>query len=65
MEFLIFGSIAFIIIFVVIYRQNSGQNVYKYVANQAGTLYEKYAPYSFKTVREKVKELGQEYTPRQ
>lgn len=65
MEFLIFGSIAVIIIFVVVYRQNSGQNVYKYIVNQTGALYDKYAPYSFKVVREKVKELGQEYTPRQ
>ena len=29
------------------------------------TMYEKFAPYSFKIVREKTKELGQEYTPRQ
>ena len=65
MEFLVFGFIACIIIFIIAYRRNSGQNVYKYIANQASVLYEKYAPYSFKVVREKVKELGQEYTPRQ
>ena len=28
-------------------------------------MYDKFAPYSFKIVREKTKELGQEYTPRQ
>ena len=47
------------------YRINTGDSVYKYVTNQVTTIYEKYAPYSFKIVREKVKELGQEYTPRQ
>ncbi len=31
----------------------------------AGDLYNKYAPYSFKVVREKAKELGQEYTAKQ
>ena len=28
-------------------------------------LYDKFAPFSFKKVREKTKQLGQEYTPRQ
>jgi hypothetical protein len=28
-------------------------------------MYEKFAPYSFRVVREKTKQLGQEYTPRQ
>ncbi len=65
MEFLMFLGIAFIILFVYVYRHNNGQNVYKYIAKEASAVYEKYAPYSFKTVREKVKELGQEYTPRQ
>ncbi len=65
MEFIMFLAIAFIIIFVYVYRHNNGQNVYKYIAKEAGALYDKYAPYSFKTVRAKVKELGQEYTPRQ
>ena len=33
--------------------------------DEANDLYDKYAPYSFKNMREKVKELGLEYTPRQ
>lgn len=61
----IFLLIGFIVIFVVVYRKNNGENVYKYIVRQTSFLYEKYAPYSFKVVREKVKELGQEYTPRQ
>ncbi|MDD3392723.1 MAG: hypothetical protein PHE54_04215 [Bacilli bacterium] len=65
MDKIIFVIVAFIIIYVIIYRKNSGENVYKYIVRQTSNTYNKYAPYSFKTVREKVKELGQEYTPRQ
>ena len=61
----IFITIAFILIFIIVYRKNSGENVYKYISRNVGLIYEKFAPYSFKMVREKVKELGQEYTPRQ
>ena len=65
MNQLMFFLIAFIIVFIVVYRRNTGTNVYKYVVNQVGTLYNKYAPYSFKSVREKVQQLGQEYTIKQ
>ena len=61
----IFLLVAFVIIFVLAYRNNGGQHVYKYITNQANTIYDKYAPYSYKEVREKVKGLGQEYTKRQ
>ncbi len=61
----IFIIIAIILLFIYVYRINTGDSVYKFIANQATTIYEKYAPYSFKIVREKVKELGQEYTPKQ
>ncbi len=54
-----------IALFVVVYRMRSGENVYKYVSGKVTDVYEKYAPYSFKVVREKSKDLGQEYTPRQ
>ena len=54
-----------ITLFVLLYRQYRGQNVYKFITEQAGAIYDKFAPYSFKVVREKTKELGQEYTPKQ
>lgn len=57
-----------IIIFAVaiyLYRNYKGENVGKYVAGQVQDMYDKFAPYSFKVVREKTKELGQEYTVRQ
>ena len=65
MQGLVFVLLAFVVIFVVVYRKHSGENVYKYIVKEVGVIYDKYAPYSFKQVREKVKELGQEYTPRQ
>ncbi len=57
--------VAAIVIFVVIYRKNTGDNSYKFITKTIGSTYEKYAPYSFKVVREKAKELGQEYSTRQ
>ncbi len=65
MEIFVFILIAFVIIFILAYRNSAGTNVYKYVSKQVGNVYDKYAPYSFKEVREKVKELGQEYTKKQ
>ena len=57
--------VALILGFVFIYRKNTGNNSYKFITKTVGNTYEKYAPYSFKVVREKAKELGQEYTTRQ
>ncbi len=54
-----------LLIFVVLYRKNTGDKFYKYISDGVSEIYNKYAPYSFKMVREKTKELGQEYTPRQ
>ncbi|MBR4178594.1 MAG: hypothetical protein IKR57_04525 [Bacilli bacterium] len=57
--------VAVIFLFVYIYRKNVGNTSYKFITKTVGSTYEKYAPYSFKVVREKAKELGQEYTTRQ
>lgn len=65
MENLMFIMVAVVCIFVAVYRRNNGENVYKYIVNQTGNLYNKYAPYSFREVRDKVKALGQEYSVRQ
>lgn len=62
MEFILIGII---LVFIMLYRSSQGEGVYKFVQKQVGIAYEKYAPYSYKTMREKVKELGLEYTPRQ
>ena len=62
MEFVI---IFLVVIFVVLYRQSNGTSVYKFVVDNVETVYEKYAPYSFKVVREKCKEMGLEYDTKQ
>lgn len=54
-----------IAIFVMAYRMNTGDNVYKFFVDSVGNAYNKFAPYSYKEVREKTKELGVEYTPKQ
>ena len=59
MEFVI---ILLVVLFVVLYRQSNGTSIYKFVTDNVEIIYEKYAPYSFKVVREKCKEMGLEYS---
>ena len=54
-----------IILFIISYRTKRGETVYKFISQQAINTYKKIEPYSFKVMREKVKELGLEYSPRQ
>ena len=66
MTFIILLLVTIIAIFIVLYRNNNNtNNVYKFINKKIGVIYNKYAPYSFRTIRAKIKELGQEYTPRQ
>ena len=62
MELVLLLAIA---IFVLAYRYNTGDNVYKFFADTVSGVYNTYAPYSYKEVKQKTKELGYEYTPRQ
>ena len=50
---------------IVGYRSYKGQNFVKFITVQVQQMYDRFAPYSFKVVREKTKELGQEYTAKQ
>jgi hypothetical protein len=54
-----------IAIYVISYRQNNGENVYKFFVTKVSEAYDKYAPYSYKEVREKVKKLGQDFSMRE
>ena len=54
-----------VVVLIVLYRNYKGQNVSKFITDQVQDVYNRFAPYSFKVVREKTKELGQEYTARQ
>ena len=62
MEFILIGLI---LIFIMTYRNSSGEGVYKFLKEQSTVIYEQYAPYSYKVMREKIKELGLEYSTRQ
>jgi len=62
MEFLLIIVIA---VFIILYRSNSGAITYKFVVDKVEEAYDKFAPYSFKKTREKVKELGMEYSSKQ
>ena len=53
------------VVFIYLYRNYKGDNVGKYILGQVQGMYDKFSPYSFKVVREKTKQLGQDYTPRQ
>ena len=52
----------FIAIFVLSYRFNTGDNVYKFMGESISNVYNTYAPFSFQEVSKKIKELGMNYT---
>jgi hypothetical protein len=55
-----------LVVFVAFYRTKSGEeSVYKFIVTSTSDVYERYAPYSFKSIRQKVKDMGQEYTTKQ
>jgi len=54
-----------IVLFIVLYRRSNGESIYKFVTDGVESVYDKYAPYSFKVIREKCKEMGLEYSKKQ
>lgn len=52
-------------IFIITYRKNEGEKIYETFLKRVTGIYDKYAPFSFKTVRQKSIELGEEYTTKQ
>ena len=57
--------IGFVVLFVVTYRFSTGNGVYNFLKGAVNNVYDKYAPYSYKEMREKIKALGIDYTPKQ
>ena len=57
--------VALIFIFIVMYRTKRGNSVYSFINEQVNSAYDKYAPYSYKEMRKKIKELGLDYSKRQ
>ena len=62
---LIFIFVAIILVFLIIYRSNAGEQTYEFVSLQGKKLYSKVAPYTYKEIRKKIKELKQDYTLQQ
>ena len=62
---LLFIIASVLIIFLVIYRSNAGEQVYRYVSYQGRSLYSKVAPFTYTEIRKKIRDLGQDYTPAQ
>ena len=54
-----------IAVLVLLYRGYNGKHAVHFINDQVTVLYNKFAPYSFKKVREKTKQLGQEFTIRE
>lgn len=54
--------IIFLFLFATLYYLKKGDSLYKFIIDGANVVYDRYAPYSFKTIRDKVKDLGQNYT---
>ena len=62
---LLFIICAAILVFIILYRSNVGEQAYKFVSVQGSKLYSKVAPYTYKEIRKKIKELKQDYTLQQ
>lgn len=65
MEYIILVIVLLIAVFLITYRHSSGEKTYKYVSKNTDNILGKYNKYSFKEVRKKIKELGQDYTKKQ
>ena len=62
MEYLIVIAILF---FAVVNYLRSGEKFYKFLGDTTNNIYEKYAPFSFKVIRQKIKDMGMELTPKE
>ena len=62
---LLFIICAAILVFIILYRSNAGEQAYKFISIQGSKLYSQVAPYTYKEIRKKIKDLKQDYTPQQ
>lgn len=60
-----FIIVAILIIFLVIYRSGLGETISNYISKKSMIIYDKVAPYTYKEIRKKIKEMGQDYTAAQ
>ena len=50
---------------ILFYFKQGDTAMHKFVIDSAMDVYDKYSPYSFRQIRQKVKSMGQEYTPKE
>ena len=62
---LVFAICAVILIFIILYRSNTGEQAYRFVSAQGHKLYSKVAPFTYKEIRKKIRDLKQDYTIQQ
>ncbi len=58
-------AVIIILFGVAFYFKKGDESMHKFVIDKAVNVYDKYAPYSFKQIRDKVKSMGQEYTTKE
>ena len=58
-------ALAIIAFGILFYFKKGDASMHEFVLGQTASIYNRYAPYSFKQIREKVKEMGQEYTKKE
>jgi len=59
---LVFIIASIVLLFVIVYRNSSGQKLYSYITQKTDFIYVKIEPYTYKEMRKKIKDLGQDYT---
>ncbi len=57
-----FIIVAILIVFLVIYRSGLGEYVTNSIKKKSMQVYGKVAPYTYKEIRQKIKDMGQDYT---
>lgn len=62
---LIFIIVGIILIFIVVYRNSNGKNFYKNLGQTFEPVYNKIAPYTYKAIKQKIKDMGQQFTIQQ
>ncbi len=62
---LLFFIVALLIIFIIVYRSGMGDQAYQFLNTNTKRLYSKVAPYTYKEIKKKIKELNQDYTIQQ
>ena len=58
-------ALAILVFGILFFFKQGDTSMHDYVNGKISSIYDRYAPYSFKQIREKVKEMGQEYSKKE